>query len=270
MIKKYSIKAGALFAVLACLLAAGCAKKLIVKPTEKPVAPPEIVTVNAPSDLTASSDNESVITLFWKDNADNEAGYAVERSTDGENFEVIEANLPADTVSYRDTGLGEGAYYYRVAGFNDSAKSDYSNVASDSISPITKEEPAEPSLRGKEFKKDDNLQIAYFGYDDAVLTGDARAILAKDADWLRKNPGVEIIIEGHCDERGTVEYNLALGDRRAKAARSYLMKLGVKGGRIATISYGEEKPADLGHDEDAWAKNRRAELLGRIPPSGEK
>ncbi|MBI5573636.1 MAG: peptidoglycan-associated lipoprotein Pal [Elusimicrobia bacterium] len=128
------------------------------------------------------------------------------------------------------------------------------------------EKPAEePSLRGKEYKKVAQLDTVYFDYDDATLRSDARNTLAKNASWLKDNPDVEIIVEGHCDERGTTDYNIALGDRRAKSVRSYLMKLGVKGNRIATISYGEEKPVDFGHDETAWSKNRRAEMLGRIP-----
>lgn len=128
------------------------------------------------------------------------------------------------------------------------------------------EKPAEePSLRGKEYKKVPKLETVYFDYDDATLRADARDILSKNAKWLKENQDVEIIVEGHCDERGTTDYNIALGDRRAKSVRSYLMKLGIKGNRIATISYGEERPVDLGHDESAWAKNRRGEMLGRIP-----
>jgi len=129
------------------------------------------------------------------------------------------------------------------------------------------DEPAEePSLRGKEFKETENLKKIYFDYDDDKLNVEARSVLSDNSLWLKKNQDVEVLIEGHCDERGTVEYNMALGDRRAKAVRRYLMKLGVSGKRIATISYGEEKPVDFGHDENAWAKNRRAETLGRILP----
>ncbi|MDD5688562.1 MAG: peptidoglycan-associated lipoprotein Pal [Elusimicrobia bacterium] len=124
----------------------------------------------------------------------------------------------------------------------------------------------EPSLRGKAYIKVADLETVHFDYDDASLSATARDILAKNAKWLKENLDVEIIVEGHCDERGTTDYNIALGDRRAKSVRSYLMKLGIKGNRIATISYGEEKPVDFGHDENAWAKNRRAESLGRIPP----
>lgn len=138
------------------------------------------------------------------------------------------------------------------------------------VAPEVSAQAEEPSLRGKEYKKVSQIETVYFDYDDASLRGEARNVLAKNAEWLKENMDVEIIVEGHCDERGTTDYNMALGDRRAKAVRSYLMKLGVKGSRLATISYGEEKPVDLGHDEAAWSRNRRGEMLGRIPETAPK
>ena len=98
----------------------------------------------------------------------------------------------------------------------------------------------------------------YFDFDRYFLTNEAREILADKASWLLDNPDVEIEIEGHCDERGTNEYNMALGERRSDSALKYLVNAGVKTSRISSISYGEEKPLDPGHDEIAWAKNRRA------------
>jgi peptidoglycan-associated lipoprotein len=97
----------------------------------------------------------------------------------------------------------------------------------------------------------------YFDFDQADLKPEARAVLEKKAEWLRAHPSYSLWIDGNCDERGTEEYNLALGERRAHAAKKYLMDLGIAGDRIRTISYGEEKPVDPGHDEEAWAKNRR-------------
>ena len=81
------------------------------------------------------------------------------------------------------------------------------------------------------------------------------------AEFLKNNPGAAVLIEGHCDERGTPEYNMALGERRAASAKSYLVSLGVKGGGLSTVSFGEEKPVDPGHNEEAWAKNRRAHFV---------
>ena len=100
----------------------------------------------------------------------------------------------------------------------------------------------------------------YFNYDRSELLPAAKAILVKKATWLRANPKYKIRIGGHCDERGTNQYNLALGERRANAAWKFLNALGVSGDRLSTISYGEERPANSGHNEGAWAKNRRDEF----------
>jgi peptidoglycan-associated lipoprotein len=100
----------------------------------------------------------------------------------------------------------------------------------------------------------------YFDFDKSVLKPEAKAVLRKKADWLGNNTSYSVRVEGNCDERGTNEYNLALGERRAHSAKKFLMALGISGERISTISYGEERPAVLGHNEEAWAKNRRDEL----------
>jgi peptidoglycan-associated lipoprotein len=105
------------------------------------------------------------------------------------------------------------------------------------------------------------LQDAYFDYDKYELRDDARSALATDSEWLKKFNTIQILIEGHCDERGTNEYNLALGERRANAAKDYLVSLGVDGGRVKTVSYGEERPGCTESTETCWAKNRRAHLV---------
>ena len=105
--------------------------------------------------------------------------------------------------------------------------------------------------------KGSGLESIYFEFDRFDLSAAARATLKKHADWLAKNRAYLMRVEGHCDERGTNEYNLALGQRRADAAMKYLSGLGVDGKRLTTVSYGEEKPEDSGHNEQAWAKNRR-------------
>lgn len=105
------------------------------------------------------------------------------------------------------------------------------------------------------------LQKIYFNFDSADLSEDSRSTLSKNAEYLSKQQSVKIRIEGNCDERGSDDYNMALGERRAKAAKDYLVNLGIAADRINTISYGEEKPVDQGHDEAAWAKNRRDEFV---------
>jgi peptidoglycan-associated lipoprotein len=118
----------------------------------------------------------------------------------------------------------------------------------------------DPGIEGEVFESVLFKDI-YFDFDRYDLGPDAMEILRASAKVLLKYPGVKIQIEGHCDERGTREYNLALGERRANSARQYLMSLNVPGDRISTISYGHEKPIDPGHDEGAWAKNRRAHFV---------
>lgn len=109
------------------------------------------------------------------------------------------------------------------------------------------------------------LNDVFFDYDQAVLTDDAKKGLDDNLKWLQANPRVRVTVEGHCDERGTNEYNLALGERRAKAIRAYLVAGGVDPSRIGTISYGEERPFVPGHDESAWAQNRRGHFVVPSP-----
>jgi peptidoglycan-associated lipoprotein len=101
----------------------------------------------------------------------------------------------------------------------------------------------------------------FFDFDSYSLRPDARATLEKEAQWMQQNPRVTVTIEGHADERGTREYNLALGERRANAVRDYLVALGVDPNRIKTVSYGKERPVDPRSTEEAWAKNRRGVMV---------
>jgi peptidoglycan-associated lipoprotein len=112
-----------------------------------------------------------------------------------------------------------------------------------------------------ELNRDSPFQPVFFGYDSAEIVGEAQAVLNQNADLLKRYPNWVVTIEGHCDERGTAEYNLALGERRALAARQYLVSLGVSGDRLRTVSYGKEFPFDPGSNEAAWAKNRRAHFV---------
>jgi peptidoglycan-associated lipoprotein len=105
---------------------------------------------------------------------------------------------------------------------------------------------------------DQSMRDVFFEYDKYELSPEAVDILYANANFLRQYANLEIMVEGHCDERGTAEYNLALGDRRAKVAKDFLVNLGIRADRISTISYGEERPFGQGHDEESWIKNRRA------------
>jgi peptidoglycan-associated lipoprotein len=107
------------------------------------------------------------------------------------------------------------------------------------------------------------IRDAFFNYDESTLDSDAQSALSSSATWLKSDQGASygLLIQGHCDERGTEQYNLALGDRRANVAKDYLVTLGIDASRIRTVSYGEERPFEEGHDDNAMAQNRRAHLV---------
>jgi peptidoglycan-associated lipoprotein len=105
------------------------------------------------------------------------------------------------------------------------------------------------------------LSTVYFAYDSSSLNSSTRSTLDSNANYLKENSNIEVQIEGHCDERGGIQYNLALGERRAKAIKDYLVALGVEASRISTVSYGKERPVEFGHDESAWSKNRRGNFV---------
>ena len=154
--------------------------------------------------------------------------------------------VAACSTSEENTGStsGEGGNTQASTGSgNDSVGSDNGGL----------EQPAAGS--GAEFQTIGDR--VFFGFDKSNLNSDAQSTLAKQAAWLIKYPQVTIQVEGHCDERGTREYNLALGERRANSVREYLISLGVSENRISTISYGKERPAVEGSNDEAWAQNRR-------------
>jgi peptidoglycan-associated lipoprotein len=105
------------------------------------------------------------------------------------------------------------------------------------------------------------LKDIFFDFDKSNIRDDQRAAMGDNVAWLKANPRAKITLEGHCDERGTVEYNLALGERRAKAGKDYLVAAGIAADRIAVISYGKERPFVLGNDESAWKWNRRGHFV---------
>jgi|GEM_PF-987393 len=147
---------------------------------------------------------------------------------------------PASTTTYTLTASGPGGSATASATLN---------VAAPAPPPEPVAKPMEKVFGG-----------IYFDFDRYNIRAEGKSVLNQVADYMIKNRDAKLTVEGHCDERGTLEYNLGLGERRAASAKSYLQNLGVDGGRISTLSYGEERPADPGHNEAAWAKNRRAEF----------
>jgi peptidoglycan-associated lipoprotein len=124
--------------------------------------------------------------------------------------------------------------------------------------PIQPQQPQGPAPGSVEDFRINVGERVFFGFDRYDLTAEARQILERQAAWLRRYPNVRVLIAGNCDERGTREYNLALGARRAAAARDYLTSLGIAGNRVETVSYGKERPLDPRSNEEAWAVNRNA------------
>lgn len=141
-----------------------------------------------------------------------------------------------------------------------SPTTDPSTEVTEPIEPPVEEESAyvEPEVKEEPMPV---LEDVFFDFDKSSLTTDAKRTLENNARQLKSASAVGIIIEGHCDQRGTNAYNLALGERRAKAAKDYLASLGISSTRIRTVSYGEERPFDMGNSEAAWAKNRRAHFV---------
>lgn len=136
-----------------------------------------------------------------------------------------------------------------------------SSAVSDSAQPTLADKDIGFDAQGSDSGNISGLNTIFFDYDKAALTSSAKATLKANADWIRANPKVTIQIEGHTDSRGSTEYNLSLGERRAKSVRVYLEGLGVEGRRLTVLSYGEEKPLAQGDNESAYSKNRRANFV---------
>jgi len=156
---------------------------------------------------------------------------------------------PAATVSAEEQARQRAAEEERQKSLQEE------NLAEENLS---RQQTAERLQREKAAFENEDI---HFEFDSIRLTPEAQRILSKKAQWLKQNPGATIIIEGHCDSRGTNEYNLALGEGRAQSAKTFLVDLGIEPGRITTISFGEERPLDPRQNEAAWAKNRRAHFV---------
>jgi peptidoglycan-associated lipoprotein len=150
---------------------------------------------------------------------------------------------PSDSTTYTITASGPGG----------------SASATASVSVNAPPPPPPPPPAPIPFEQ--AVHDAYFDYDKSDIRPDAREALSQTADYLKANPSIKATIEGHCDERGSTEYNLGLGDRRANAVKNYLVSLGVSADRMTTVSYGKEKPFCMEHDETCWQQNRRGHFV---------
>jgi len=152
------------------------------------------------------------------------------------------------------------AYESEAKGMGAGGAGQSGTISEESLGSTVAGGPLSPEQAAEARKAFENVDI-HFDYDSALLTPQAQEILREKARYMKENPATNVIIEGHCDERGTNEYNLALGEQRAKMTQEFLVALGVSASRIKTVSYGEERPLDRSNTEQAWAKNRRAHFV---------
>jgi peptidoglycan-associated lipoprotein len=168
-----------------------------------------------------------------------------------EEMQPISYEIPGETPGYLDPD--------EVAPISEPLPLDRVSITDEEYANLMDQPIGEP-LR-EPATEEARLQAIRFGFDRYDLDAEAIATLEANMDWLRRHPGTDVQIEGHTDERGTIEYNLLLGERRAKAVKAYLVSRGVAGDRLHPISYGEERPVDSGSSESAYSRNRRAQFL---------
>ncbi len=212
-------------------------------PPPAPAAPPAKPTASLQASSTIIQRGESV-TLTWS--STNATTLSLSPGIGNVSAEGTQRVSPQDSTTYTLTATGPGG------------SADASVHITVSAPPPPAPKAAEPTLQ-ELFDK--NVKDAFFDFDKADIRADARDALSQTAQFLRSYPQIKVVIEGHCDERGSTEYNLALGDRRAASAKQYLSSLGVTADRMETVSYGKERPFCTEHDEDCWQQNRRAHII---------
>ena len=234
-----------ILASAALIFAAGCNKKKPVASAPPPPPPPPTAkpTVTFSAD-PASVDKGQSAKLTWTTTDANNVSISPEvGAVTPQGSTTV---TPSDSTTYTITASGPGGN-------------------ADATARITVKAPAPPPAAAKEpdwntlFMQE--VRDAYFDYDSAEIRSDARDALQKTADFLKKYPQVRVVIEGHCDERGSTEYNLALGDRRANAVKQYLVNLGIPAANLNTVSYGKEKPFCSESSESCYQQNRRGHFV---------
>jgi peptidoglycan-associated lipoprotein len=212
-------------------------------PPAAPAPPPAKPTVTLQASPSSIQKGESV-TLTWS--STNATELKLEPALGTVAPEGSTKATPSESTTYTITATGPGGSADASAGIT---------VVQPPPPPPPPPQPTVEELFLRE------VQDAYFDYDKADIRADAREALTKTADFLRRHAEVKVTIEGHCDERGSTEYNLTLGDRRAQAVRQYVTSLGISADRLNTVSYGKEKPVCTDHNEECWQKNRRGHFV---------
>jgi peptidoglycan-associated lipoprotein len=238
-------RAGWLVMLAAVFFTIGCGGKKVAPPPPAPTPPPPAArpTVTLQASPTSINKGDSA-TLTW--NSTDATQLTISPGVGDVTAQGNTTVSPSDSTTYTITASGPGGSATATASVGVNAP------------PPPPPPPAGPS--------DDDLwragvQDAYFDYDKADIRPDARAALSKTADFLKSNPRFKATIEGHCDERGSTEYNLALGVRRANAVKEYIVSLGVSADRVSTVSFGKEKPFCMESNEACWQQNRRGHFV---------
>jgi peptidoglycan-associated lipoprotein len=238
---RLSLRAGLLALFGAAVLVSGCHKKVTPAPTPPPAAPaPARPTVTLQANPTTVNRGESS-TLSW--NSTDATQLSIDPGVGAVNAQGSTKVSPTDSTTYTITATGPGG--------------SASATAAVSVNAPPPPPPAPAPVR--DFNQE--VRDAFFDTDKADIRPDARDALAKTADFLKSEPSIKVTIEGHCDERGSTEYNLGLGDRRAAAVKAYLVSLGVSADRMTTVSFGKEKPFCMEHGEPCWQQNRRGHFV---------
>jgi peptidoglycan-associated lipoprotein len=232
------------FSLLALAAAVGGCKKQVAATTPAPPpAPPAAPTVTLNATPTSIQSGQTS-TLAWS--STNATDLDIEPGVGKVSPQGSTPVTPSQTTTYTITATGSGG--------SATASAEVTVSAPAAVAPP----PAQPNL-SELFSQ--NIKDAFFDFDKSELRQDARDALTKDAEFLRSYPQARISIEGHCDERGSTEYNLGLGQRRAEAAKNFLISLGIPADRMTTVSWGKERPFCTEHNEACWSQNRRAHLV---------
>jgi peptidoglycan-associated lipoprotein len=234
---------GLLALLTAAISVSGCGgkKKAPTPPAPAPAPPPARPTVTLQANPTSINKGESS-TLSW--NSTDATQLSIDPGVGAVTAQGSTKVTPSDSTTYTITATGPGGSATATAAVSVSV-------------------PAPPPAQQAPAPRDFNQEVrdAYFDTDKADLRPDAREALSKTADFLKSEPSIKVTIEGHCDERGSTEYNLGLGDRRAAAVKQYLVSLGIAADRMTTVSFGKEKPVCTEHNETCWQQNRRGHFV---------
>jgi peptidoglycan-associated lipoprotein len=245
MIKKKSVRSASIAWVLILLiLAGGCKKKVPVQPQAPPPPPPKAAapTVTISADPSAIEKGQSS-TLTWS-------------STDATNVSIDQGIGDVSTSGSRSVSPSSSTTYTITA--KGAGGTSQASTRITVTSPAPPPPPPAPREEALEDQFNRRVRDIYFDYDKSDIRDDSKPTLSEAADFLKQHSSVRFSIEGHCDERGSEEYNLGLGDRRANATKNYLLSLGIAADRMNTISYGKERPQCREANEECYQKNRRA------------